>query len=779
MTMKIRPDGRILLYNIRMPGIFDFLEANKDWIGTLIAILGFGGVLPLAWALLRRAWLRRQPTKVPTLDVVQDPGTLLARLYGAEADERPLAHHRIAYQPRQPGRDIQAELRRRLQETDRLLIAAPTGQGKTREACLLAQTLALEGWRILWLRPGWLDAPADLSAVLGNHSRWVVLLDNLNQMFRDRTPDPRGEKEPLLSVDPYRKRLERFLDRMEAQCPGGVRVIATARNEPTEWQALDFDPQDGLWQRFAVFELPPPHPEALTALLAEEARRGGVPFETEELPAIARRNQGGFKNAVQNLQRLHDQGAPLSAAVYLDTLDGTWTEHYYRLVRDRPGAALFYQAIGVLRQVDVELYPELVAGTAILLQGGNRLQRALRRRRALAELRHLVAASVLPQAGGVLAPHDGQIEARPDPVDWQLFASELVELIIRYSHTDPELQVNSLWGLGSSLFEAGMYRASLYVWQRITEIKPGDAYVWNNVGLLQGDFLGQTLEAEQTYRRALTLDSGHFPAWYNLGNLLRMLNRFEESKDAYAVAVQLFPRYAPLWDNFGLLRMDMGEYGEAEKAFRTALDINPDHAGGWNNYGLLLANHLARLQDAEDALLKSVALEPNHSSGWVNLSHLYDRQDRREEAVGALLSAIATFKGATEFRAEQLVISIDNLYRQLGLDYMKLGLVREAEQALRDAVRHGPKSALNWVNLGGFLAGLGRLEEAEDACQTAVQVDTKYLHGYVALEAVLIQRGKLGEASSVHQRITKTFPNADKELAVLRELLSGDAADNS
>ena len=50
--------------------------------------------------------------------------------------------------------------------------------------------------------------------------------------------------------------------------------------------------------------------------------------------------------------------------------------------------------------------------------------------------------------------------------------------------------------------------------------------------------LGQEVEAEQSYKRALLLLPQSPDAWFNLGNLYRDSRRLVEARDAYAHAEQ-------------------------------------------------------------------------------------------------------------------------------------------------------------------------------------------------------------------------------------------------
>src|SRR5258706_12846197 len=149
----------------------------------IVAILGlqFGVLL---WWLIRRWWIRRQPTEVDVFDVIEDPRKLLLQVYNPINDGL-LADQNIPYQYRDSSRDIQDELRNLLKQDNKyLLIKAPTGLGKTREAAVLAQGLMADGYCVLSIKPGWLDIPKKLPAeITARYRKIVVFLDDLDKLF--------------------------------------------------------------------------------------------------------------------------------------------------------------------------------------------------------------------------------------------------------------------------------------------------------------------------------------------------------------------------------------------------------------------------------------------------------------------------------------------------------------------------------------------------------------------------------------------------------------------
>ena len=132
----------------------DWWTQNKDAIAAIVAVLGVVGAVITAfgaaikWGIFHR-WQRRLRVDVNVFEVITDPALLPPKLYATENDNSPLADRNIKFLPRDPNRDLQAELKAALNRSRFLLITAPTGYGKTREPGVLSQTMMLEGWMSL------------------------------------------------------------------------------------------------------------------------------------------------------------------------------------------------------------------------------------------------------------------------------------------------------------------------------------------------------------------------------------------------------------------------------------------------------------------------------------------------------------------------------------------------------------------------------------------------------------------------------------------------------
>ncbi|MGB8647314.1 MAG: tetratricopeptide repeat protein [Anaerolineae bacterium] len=626
---------------IDLAALLDFLKQNKDGITTLVAILVFvGGLIVGGWGLFRWNIRRKLRDEIATLDVITDPKKLLPRLYGEENDDSPLADHNILYVQRDAKRDVQAEMRDKLHAKRYLLIHGRQGMGKSREAGTLALKLMTEGWRVVRVRSGWLDVPREFPKELGEQRyRILIMLDDLNGLFRlgGQAQSPKIDETMTLGQPSYHDRLLTVLDYFEKACSENeIRVIATARDEADEWRTLGYDERDRLWKRFERYVLTEPKESVVVELLEEETVRAGIKAKREDFKAIARENDGTLKNVVLNLQRLQTENWGLTHENYTPTLSGSWKNVYDRACEQEPAVRYVYDAIDVLRQMQTDLYPFLVEPTARIIWGGNLIQRTWRRWPVHRAVRLLVEQEkVLGVVDGELAPHDGQIEAKPGKAGWKKYAKGIEELATREAKRKPAAMTGSLLGLGSVLYAAKEYEESARVWRVGTtwSTKEARPWFWSDLGVALAE-LKQAAEAEAAYREAIRLKADYAMAYNNLGALLaKDASRGAEAEAAYREAIRLQPDYATAYYNLGwLLAKDASRGAEAEAAYREAIRLKADDPSNYIGVVLLLRMQ-AREREAIPLLEKRAALDPQNLNPFLALASVHKKLGHQAESI--------------------------------------------------------------------------------------------------------------------------------------------------
>ncbi|KAL8123378.1 uncharacterized protein LOC141717625 isoform X2 [Apium graveolens] len=102
------------------------------------------------------------------------------------------------------------------------------------------------------------------------------------------------------------------------------------------------------------------------------------------------------------------------------------------------------------------------------------------------------------------------------------------------------------------------------------------SYAWSNLGIALQLSEETASQAEEVYKRALSLTSQQAHVIFsNLGNLYRQQKQFESAKAMFTKSLKLQPGYAPAYNNLGLVFVAEGRWEEAKYCFDKALQGDP------------------------------------------------------------------------------------------------------------------------------------------------------------------------------------------------------------
>lgn len=685
----------------------DWWTQNKDAIIVIVAVLGvIGGILGAIWAAIKwgllRGWQKKLRVDVEVFEVITNPSALLPKLYATENDDSTLADHNIKYQPRDPNRDLQGELKSILNRSRYLLITAPTGYGKTREAGVLAQTMMLEGWRVLLVRnTGWLDVPKTLPIELNNsRSRILIFLDDLNGMFSvgERTESPRAGQIPLLREPSYHDRLLQVLDMLEGMCTKSeIRVIATARSEADQWEVLDYNEKDKLWSRFERVEMPEPADITIISLLEETTKQAKLIANPDDFKAIANRSDGTYRNIILNLRRLHAQNQTVTEDNFIDTLNGSWQDIYEHAIKKHPAIRYIYDAIDILQQVELSPYSFVVNPAALLLWGGSGFQKLIQRAQIQQALEYLTKETkIMRQVDSILSPSDGQIEAKHTKTDWRNYTPFINKLIFqRMPDNLSQSQTSGLFLFGMHCLEAESKEDALKIWHiipsdklsaffdKITSLpsndripgfkntmhhafeqKPGPYSLHFFMGIML-ESLERYSEAEDVYRQCIARNPDDAYFYTKLGDVLRYSKRYTESEDAYHQAIEKDPNYADAYSRLGSLFRKLRRFAEAEENYHQAITKDPNNFDAAFIYFRLgeVLRELERWGEAEVAFRQAILKDPKYADAYLGLGNLLRTNGRIKEALSLLKKAIDL---DSEKRNNHIYLFIASISKQLG-----------------------------------------------------------------------------------------------------------------
>lgn len=578
----------------KVDNFFKFLADYKDALdflfgsGIFLAVLG--GLFTLGRWIIKEYRVRRIRTNDNFPFRIISPNSNVAKEILGGADDDPLADRNIPYQQRIQGRNTRREFEELIEDNRWILITGRTGLGKTREAVQVAQSLNNEGWTILYLtREAWLDAPAKLPANVSER-KILFFLDDLNKKCYSSKAEVRpdtGESLTLPINEPFQTRLARTLEAFDIFCgKNEIRVIATARNEetsefdePSEWDKLGWTKHNNLWEKFKFVELPEPDKTAEQKLLAETAGKADILINLDELPTLAKRNDGTFRNLVENLSSSRTEGFALSTENFRDTLKGTWQKRYQKTIQRHPEAKYIYDSIELLQTIGIQLSFSTVFQVAEIISCQKLFQRILSRRKYSSVLKQLI------KTENLLRPRDGQIEAKGYKVRIEKYLKQLYFQIGKdhYSTYSIFEQVDYFYSTIFLTPKGFFLEEKISLPESIFSIFVPVHHALNNIGNAYGGF-GYNAQATALYKKSIELKKKSIyhvllpSSSTGLGVNYYELGLDEDAIRAYKDSIEFYKKDYLSWSNLGTLYLYKQNFDDAIRAFNKALEIAPKYS---------------------------------------------------------------------------------------------------------------------------------------------------------------------------------------------------------
>jgi tetratricopeptide (TPR) repeat protein len=783
----------------------DWITKYKDALSVLLgsgvlAGIGTGIYKLIAW-LAKASRARKTRTDTSPFKIIPPNSNVAKEILGG-ADDDPLADRNIPYQQRVEGRNTRREIEDLLELRRWVLITGRTGLGKTREAVHVAESLNEEGWTVLFLtREQWLDTPARLPAGIPDR-KLLFLLDDLNRKCYagrvEQSPKAGELLQPL--TESLQKRLQRVLEAYETLCgKGEISVIATARDEkerefpdePSEWEKLEFNKYQDIWQQFERYELPQPENLAAENLLAETVPQTKVKANPQDFASFARSNDGTFANLVENLRTACNGGQPLNRETFRDTLKGTWEKRYRLAIAKNHHAKYIYDAVDLARSVGLNLSFETLWSLANIVAG-----------KGFHIVKNWKALREIVKIENIIEPRDGQIEAKGYRLDRKKYLPYLYKQIWRQwaLSESPHRFWYSVFMLPFFLFRAFFCKPStlskIFNGEKLsTREKILIVYLSSDITLIElawayGD-LGYTQEAIYLLNESLTLNrispfrflvdqrtSKGAYLWNQLGDYLRDAGDLNKAVNAFQTAIDLSPKFATPWTNLGGIYHTLGRTDDAIASCKKAIELDPKVSISWNNLGYIYLC-LGRADEAIAAYQKAIELDPKSTHPWIGLGIVSHRLGFTDEAIAAYqmatkldaksaapwaeLGNLYLFLNRTDeaIAAYQKAITLDSkdatLWNNLG--GILLGQNNdEAITVLQKAIELDPKAATSWQNLGSIYQGLDRTDEAIESFKKAIELDPKLAISWFSLGSIYQGLERTDEAIASYKKAIELDP---------------------
>lgn len=155
------------------------------------------------------------------------------------------------------------------------------------------------------------------------------------------------------------------------------------------------------------------------------------------------------------------------------------------------------------------------------------------------------------------------------------------------------------------------------------------AQMWYNKGNDLAN-LGKYEEAIEAYDQALKIDPEYVKAWYNKGSSLAILERDEEAIKAYDQALKYDPEKVDAWYNKGNSFYNLGKYEEAIDVYDQVLKIDPEYINAWTNKGNSLYV-LGRSDDAIEAYNQALKIDSENTYAQDGMKNLLNNQSSSDK----------------------------------------------------------------------------------------------------------------------------------------------------
>jgi len=263
-------------------------------------------------------------------------------------------------------------------------------------------------------------------------------------------------------------------------------------------------------------------------------------------------------------------------------------------------------------------------------------------------------------------------------------------------------------------------------------LKPDLGYAYYNLGNVLQE-LGRYNEAVDQYREAVRLTPGMALAHYHLGHSLQQLDRLEEAKASFDEAVRIDPGLALAHSALGRVLQRLNRPVEALQACRTAVRLQPDLAVARYDLGTVLQQQ-GRLEDAVEEFKAALRIEPEVAEAQNDLAYALQQLGRFDEA-------IKEYERAAALAPESALVRVG-----LGTTLRTVGRMDEARKACESAVLLQPDVALAHYEFANVLQQQGQLDAAVEQYRTALAIEAGVPEIHYGLAAALERQGRAGEA---------------------------------
>ena len=283
----------------------------------------------------------------------------------------------------------------------------------------------------------------------------------------------------------------------------------------------------------------------------------------------------------------------------------------------------------------------------------------------------IVAIAVLAKACGDSKPRVEDIPQQQSASPAMADAPSVARPASTSEPVQPEITGPVSFGDGETAFQERRYEQAVALFIAYSTQHPDNAWGHYMLGLSEWKS-GQPERAVTAFETALSKDSTHRKAWFNLTRVLLETGKKDEAIARAERAVQLDSASAEGWRLFARALSEMGRGEEAINAYRHALALDEKDSWSMNNLGMVYLRS-GRYSEALPPLARATELAPERAVFQNNLGLVLERLGQITASVTAYQAAVAA--DSTHAKAAQSLARVQGRTQEEGVVPVDLAAV--------------------------------------------------------------------------------------------------------
>ena len=327
-------------------------------------------------------------------------------------------------------------------------------------------------------------------------------------------------------------------------------------------------------------------------------------------------------------------------------------------------------------------------------------------------------------------------------------------------------------GRGVALQLEGRHAEAEESYTRALEIDSSYPFAHNNLGVLLWH-KSDTKAAINSFRRALQTPNPPVEARLNLALGLFRRKHTELALEAYRQVLSSAPEHPVAWNGIGLILVDLEKYSDARNAFARAIQANPDFAEAHYNMSFTLSN-LGDFASALRETKRALALDPMYTPQKLELAIELPHEEIRLTVAPPITEKDESVERVEDFHFDPAII--EELFAEkparltptgqsamtgytLARDLITKGLYDRAQGEIARVLARGGDKVLGLVLAGDGFAAQGLHGEALERYRRALEMEDSNPYARQGIARSLLALGRAEEArphaeALVHAGIT-------------------------